>query len=228
MGSEMCIRDRSQDAWDAAAAQLELDGNTATFTETLEAQRQKLYDAAIQMGASDEEAAQLRDTLLGMPDAKTIQVLAETSAAQSKVSALWNSLNDLAGRTWNIPVATTTVGQGTVLKPDGNANGGIYENGVKSFAAGGVEPGIYPYTNGGIQKFAEEYDEAFISMDPRRRDRSYGVWMEAGDRFGFQQQQAQAQQRPINVNQKIYAQPGMNESQVATKSAAGINRALRG
>ena len=93
----------SQDAWDAAAAQLELDGNTATFTETLEAQRQKLYDAAIQMGASDEEAAQLRDTLLGMPDAKTIQVLAETSAAQSKVSALWNSLNDLAGRTWNIP-----------------------------------------------------------------------------------------------------------------------------
>ena len=65
-------------------------------------------------------------------------------------------------------------------------------------------------------------------MDPRRRDRSYGVWMEAGDRFGFQQQQAQAQQRPINVNQKIYAQPGMNESQVATKSAAGINRALRG
>jgi len=52
--------------------------------------------------------------------------------------------------------------------------------------------------------------------------------MEAGDRFGFQQQQAQAQQRPINVNQKIYAQPGMNESQVATKSAAGINRALRG
>ena len=218
----------SQDAWDAAAAQLELDGNTATFTETLEAQRQKLYDAAIQMGASDEEAAQLRDTLLGMPDAKTIQVLAETSAAQSKVSALWNSLNDLAGRTWNIPVATTTVGQGTVLKPDGNANGGIYENGVKSFAAGGVEPGIYPYTNGGIQKFAEEYDEAFISMDPRRRDRSYGVWMEAGDRFGFQQQQAQAQQRPINVNQKIYAQPGMNESQVATKSAAGINRALRG
>ena len=37
----------SQDAWDAAAAQLELDGNTATFTETLEAQRQKLYDAAI-------------------------------------------------------------------------------------------------------------------------------------------------------------------------------------
>lgn len=218
----------SQDAWDAAAAQLELDGNTATFTETLEAQRQKLYDAAIQMGASEEEAARLRDTLLAMPPERTIQVIAETSAAQSKLNSLWGSLNDLAGRTWDIPVATTTVGVGTVLKPDGNANGGIYQNGVKSFAGGGVEPGIYPYTAGGIHKFAEEYDEAYLSMDPRRRDRSYGVWMEAGDRFGFQQPQSQAPQRPINVNQKIYAQPGMNESQVATKSAAGINRALRG
>ncbi|CAN7153744.1 phage tail tape measure protein [Microbacterium foliorum] len=113
----------SQDAWDAAAAQLELDGDTAAFTATLEAQRQKLYDAAIQMGASEDEAAILRDTLLSMPDAKTIQVLAETSQAQSKIGALWDSLNSLAGSTWNIPVATEVVGQGTVLLP-GHASGG--------------------------------------------------------------------------------------------------------
>ncbi|WP_194763970.1 phage tail tape measure protein [Microbacterium sp. UFMG61] len=114
----------SEDAWDAAAAQLALDGDTANFTATLEAQRQKLYEAAIQMGASEEEAAILRDTLLAMPPERTIQVIAETSTAQSKVSALWGSLNDLVGRTWNIPVATSTVGVGTVLKPDGYATGG--------------------------------------------------------------------------------------------------------
>ncbi|WP_344013861.1 hypothetical protein, partial [Microbacterium natoriense] len=75
----------SEDAWNAAAAQLQLDGDTANFTATLEQQRQKLYDAAIAMGASEGEAATLRDTLLGMPDDKTIQVLADTASAQSDV-----------------------------------------------------------------------------------------------------------------------------------------------
>lgn len=216
----------SQQAWDAASAQLELDGDTAAFTETLEEQRQKLFDAAIQMGASEEEAATLRDTLLAMPDAKTIRVLADTAQAHASVDGLLGRLNEAVRTHFNIPVST--VGVGTVLKPDGNANGGIYQDGAKAFAGGGVEPGIYPYTPGGIHKFAEEYDEAYLSMDPRRRDRSYGVWVEAGDRFGFQQPQAQLQQRPIEVNQKIYAQPGMNESHLARKSAAGINEALRG
>lgn len=193
----------SEDAWDAASAQLELDGDTAAFTATLEAQRQKLYEAAIQMGASEEEAATLRDTLLGMPDAKTIQVLAETSAAQSKVNGLWDSLNDLAGRTWNIPVSTTVVGEGTVLKPDGNANGGFYSGGVKAFAGGGFEPGIYPYAQGGIHKFAEEYDEAYISLDPARKGRSEAVWVRTGQELGMfgqgQSAQTPAALPPINV-----------------------------
>lgn len=66
-----------------------------------------------------------------------------------------------------------------------NAAGGYYSNGVKSFAAGGFEPGIYPYTPGGIHKFAEEDDEAYISMDPARRRASERVWVQAGQRMGF-------------------------------------------
>lgn len=179
----------SQSAWDAATAQLALDGDTAAFTSTLEAQRQKLYDAAIQMGASEEEAATLRDTLLGMPDAKTIQVLAETSPAQTQLDYFISQNN---GRVVRVKIAadggSLQVG-GVTVTP--NAAGGIYSNGVKAFAAGGFEPGIYPYTPGGIHKLAEEYDEAYLSLDPRRRDRSYGVWQEVGDRFGFSQPRSQ-------------------------------------
>lgn len=137
----------SQNAWDAATAQLELDGDTAAFTATLEEQRQKLYDAAIQMGASETEAANLRDTLLAMPDAKTIHVIADTSWAETKIGALWNSLNNLAGTTWNIPVKTTVDGAGTVLAPgfgsaEGNvvtyhANGSVTENHVAQIARAG-------------------------------------------------------------------------------------------
>lgn len=137
----------AQNAWDAATAQLELDGDTAAFTATLEEQRQKLYDAAIQMGASETEAANLRDTLLAMPDAKTIQVYVETAWAETKIGALWNSLNNLAGTTWNIPVKTTVDGAGTVLAPgfgsaNGNvvtyhANGSVTENHVAQIARAG-------------------------------------------------------------------------------------------
>lgn len=179
----------SQNAWDAAAAQLELDGDTAAFTTTLEAQRQKLYDAAIAMGASETEAAYLRDTLLAMPDSKTIQVLAETSWAQSKIGALWNSLNDLAGRTWNIPVQTTVVGQGTVLKP-GSQAGDMFNHSVTGFATGGFPSGIYAGTSGSIHKFAEPWLpwETYISGDPGRRERNVGIWEETGRKLGVWQQ----------------------------------------
>lgn len=173
----------SQGAWDAAAAQLALDGDTAAFSATLEQQRQRLYDAAIQMGASEGEAANLRDTLLGMPDDKTIRVLAETAQAQSKILDLINSFNALPTFK-NITVKTTVDGAGTVLR-DGFAAGGYLHNGVKAFAGGGFEPGIYNYAAGGIHKFAEEYDEAYISMDPARRTRSEAVWVRTGQELGM-------------------------------------------
>lgn len=196
--NKQMLVDLSQSAWDAATAQLALDGDTAAFTSTLESQRQKLYEAAIQMGASEAEAATLRDTLLAMPDAKTIQVLAETSGAQSQLDYFITQNN---GRVVRVKIAadggSLQVG-GVTVTP--NAAGGIYANGVKAFAGGGFEPGIYPYTPGGIHKFAEEYEEAYLSLDPRRRDQSHGVWQEVGDRFGFQQPQAVPQPMTVTAN----------------------------
>lgn len=186
----------AKDAWDAASAQLELDGNTQAFTSTLESSRQKLYDSALAMGATEAEAAALRDSILSIPPQKAIDIIANTAFAQNQIDSY---ISKNTGREIIVKIGTSRVAQG----PGGSggitqAEGGIVSKGVKAFADGGVAPGIYPYTPGGMIKWAEEYDEAFISMNPSRRERSHGVWQEVGNRFGFQQQSQS--QGPVQVS----------------------------
>lgn len=187
----------SQDAWDAAAAQLQLDGDTAAFTSTLEAQRQKLYDAAKAMGASDEEAGYLRDTLLAMPPDRTIRVLADTSSANANLNSLLGRLNEAVRTHFNIPVST--VGVGTVLKPPGSAAGDFFSHSPTGFAAGGFPSGIYAGTAGSIHKFAEPWLpwESYISGDPGRRDRNVGIWEKTGEKLGVWQQGGLAAPAPV-------------------------------
>lgn len=187
----------SQDAWDAAAAQLQLDGDTAAFTSTLEAQRQKLYDAAKAMGASDEEAGYLRDTLLAMPPDRTIRVLADTSSANANLNSLLGRLNEAVRTHFNIPVST--VGVGTVLKPPGSAAGDFFSHSPTGFAAGGFPSGIYSGTAGSIHKFAEPWLpwESYISGDPGRRDRNVGIWEKTGEKLGVWQQGGLAAPAPV-------------------------------
>lgn len=185
----------ASDSQAAAAAQFELDGSTEAYTARMREGREALINSAMQMGATRDEAVALADKVYAIPTERQIKVLADTSQAHASLNGILGRLNEAVRTHFNIPVST--VGVGTVLKPAGNAEGGIYSGGVKAFAGGGVEPGIYPYTSGGLHKFAEEYDEAYISMDPKRRARSYGVWVEAGDRFGFQQPQQPA---PVQVS----------------------------
>lgn len=178
----------SEDAWNAAAAQLQLDGDTAAFTATLEAQRQKLFDAAKGFAASDEEAGHLRDTLLAYPPDRTIKVLADTSSANANLNSLLGRLNEAVRTHFNIPVST--VGVGTVLKPPGSAAGDFFSHSPTGFAAGGFPSGIYSGTAGSIHKFAEPWLpwESYISGDPGRRDRNVGIWEKTGEKLGVWQQ----------------------------------------
>jgi TP901 family phage tail tape measure protein len=68
-----------------------------------------------------------------------------------------------------------------------NAAGGLYSGGVKEFAAGGFASGMYPYTPGGIHKFAEAGDEAFISFLPQYAARNKAIVAESGQRLGMWQ-----------------------------------------
>lgn len=191
-------------AQDAAAAQFEQDKATMSskdasdkYYSTLQSQRQAFIDSAVAAGYNATEVQALADRVFALPTEKQMKVVAETDTAAEKLRVLKEKLDAIPNNTYKrVTLESFTVGTKDVSIP-GNANGGLYENGVKAFAGGGVEPGIYPYTAGGIHKFAEEFSEAYISMDPRRRERSYGVWQEVGDRFGFQQQAASA---PVQVS----------------------------
>lgn len=172
------------DSQSAAAAQFALDGSTKGYITRMGQGRQALIDSATAMGYTQAEAKELADKIYAIPSEKDIKIIANTAQAKSRILDLVNSFNRLPAFK-NITVQTTQVGVGTVLKPDGNANGGFYSNGVKTFAGGGFEPGIYPYAQGGIHKFAEEYDEAYISLDPARRSRSEAVWVKTGQEMGM-------------------------------------------
>lgn len=152
--------------------------------------------AVVQQGISDL-AAQVK----GMPQPETLKFSADTSSVQSKLNTLWSQLNDLAGRTWNIPVATTVVGQGTVLKPPGSQAGDFFNHSVSGFAAGGFPSGIYAGTAGSIHKFAEPWLpwETYISGDPGRRKRNIGIWEQTGEKLGVWQQASSSAAPAVQV-----------------------------
>lgn len=183
-------------AQDAAAAQFEQDKATMSSKEaadkyaaTLAAQRQAFIDSAVAAGFNKDEVVKLADKVFALPPEKAIKILADTGSATWAIDNLINSYN---GRVIRLRAAIDRgaanqelagiVGVGMLP----HAAGALYgPGGVKEFAGGGFEPGIYPYTPGGIHKFAEEYGEAYISMDPRRRERSKGVLVETAQQFGM-------------------------------------------
>lgn len=134
--NKQMLVDLAKDAWDAAQAQLELDGNTQNFVSSLEVSRQRLYDAAIQMGATEEEAIALRDSILGIPDTKTINMIAETAAAQRRID---DFITTNTGRTVSIYANTIGFSDATGYRQPGlpNARGNI----VEFMAQGGVRGG---------------------------------------------------------------------------------------
>ena len=134
---------------------------------------------------------------LNLPENKQTKYEVEKAEAEQKLAELKASLANMPTYK-KITLETFVVGNRTVSAPgaDVNANGGIYHNKVKAFANSGFEPGIYPYKPGGIHKFAEEYSEAYISGDPRRRARSEQVWVRAGQEFGF----SAPQQAPVDIS----------------------------
>lgn len=207
--NEKMLSDVAAAAQNAADKQFAVDSSTMSakdatdkYAATLAAQKQAFIDSAVAAGFNADEVKALADRVFQMPDEKRLKVIAETAAAQNSIDQ-FVQLND--GRRVKVFVdaeggQSFRVGSTTV---SANANGGIYSGGVKAFADSGFVPGIYPYVPGGIHKFAEQYAEAYISMDPARRARSEAVWVETGRRFGMlppQSAQSTSGQSVTNVD----------------------------
>lgn len=135
---------QAQDAREYAQSQLEAGGSTEEFVAQLEASRQKLYDNAIQMGATEDEAALLRDTILEMPTEREIKMIVDTATAQGQIESY---ISKNTGREIILKIGTSQVAQGPggsggITQADGgivtyHANGSVSENHVAQIARAG-------------------------------------------------------------------------------------------
>lgn len=202
------LRDSLRDVETAHRDSAEAIINNGGTLADAQAEWQKGRDAVIEMIAAktgDREeairwadqqmgsAAQVKGSIdevyrawLNLPENKQTKYEVEKAQAEAALDALKAKLSNMPTYK-RITLEAFRVGNFDVSIPgsENNAAGGYYSGGVKKFASGGYEPGIYGYQRGGIHKFAEEYDEAYISMDPARRQQSERVFVQAGLRMGF-------------------------------------------
>ncbi len=173
------IRDKTKDY---AEAQYALDGDTQGYISRIEEGRQALYDSAIQMGATEEEAASLRDTILAMPTEADIAVLVDTQQAKKDLDGF---VAGFAGR--QIPMYVTTLTDQSGTRPinkgmfaDGavvsyHANGSVSENHVAQIArAGEWRVWAEPETGG----------ESYIPHAESKRSRAHAIMQETASILG--------------------------------------------
>lgn len=208
------MREVEQSHLDSATAIINNGGTLAAATEEWEKGRQKVIDMRVakgediatatawadqNLGSASEVTGALGDVYqawLNLPENRETKYRVEAEQAEQKLAEVKARLDAIPGYK-RITLESFSVGKFDVTP---NAAGGYYEGGVKAFAGGGFEPGIYPYTPGGIHKFAEEAPEGYVSMDPARRGKSEGVWQTIGDRMGFTQSRQQSSAAPVEVS----------------------------
>ena len=110
----------------AAAAQFELDGNTANYRTTLEAGHQAVYDRAIALGANADEANRIADEISKIPSEKEWEMIAITADANAKVTAFKALLASVPANQRTLIGVTSTFSSNaeSLLKPPGAATGG--------------------------------------------------------------------------------------------------------
>ncbi|WP_336652355.1 MULTISPECIES: tape measure protein [unclassified Leucobacter] len=136
------LADYAADVEKNAKAQFDLEAKTlgasaaaANFEARLAAGRQQIYDTALALTGSADEAQKLTDKILGMPDQKDIDVLLKGAA---EVEA---ALNTLARRRETEIGVRYTGGSGTMTRANGGTIG-YAVGGTIGLAAGGVVPGV--------------------------------------------------------------------------------------
>ncbi len=186
------LADLAGSAQEAALKQFEVDKSTMSakdaadkYLGTLAAQRQAFIDSAVEAGFNAQQVQALADRVFALPDAKEVQVIAETADAQWSIDN-FIELNN-GKRLWLYAGVD-------IEDPAGRfENGGIPT--YRAFASGGIRSNLQSgFYSGEVHKFAEKSLpwEAYISPKPDQRERNYGVWMEVGSRLGFSQGADQA------------------------------------
>lgn len=227
------VREVEQSHRDSAQAILENGGTLADATTEWQLGRDAVINMLVAKGMDTAAATTWADAQLGsassvkggidavyqawlnLPENKETKYTVEAAAAQEKLAALKASIEGIPAYK-SITLETITLsGSNRVIDSGANYRGGMYANGVKHFAAGGIQSDIYAGVMGGIQNgnaiFAEKDMgvpwETYISGRAQDRDRNIGIWQQTGQMLGVGQQQSSGSSSgsstPVVVNQNI-------------------------
>lgn len=242
--------DLAKRSQDAAKAQFDLDHNTDTYRANLEAGRQTLIDQITALTGNRDAASQLADQIYRIPDQKAIDILANTSAAARTIDDFVKEYGTLRGTIEYRAQLPDLNGAG--VSGNGrmgtNANGGIWTAGpagmVRAFANGGfAERHVAQIARAGTMRVWAEPEtggEAYIPLAESKRPRSTAILQDVATQFGYQLVPVAAQSfaegstpgrrraaAGMTIIQNIYPSEGMNEQDIADKSAAALARRLK-
>lgn len=209
-GNNAGIRGNTQAALDNRSALSQLAGawnnqsaavrnNVGRYREA----RAAFVNTAVQMGVNRQRAEELAREYLRMPKKVETRVIARDEASD-RLSMIRNAIDQIRDKTVTVTTNHVTnyriTRSGTVAETRGygpdldNANGGLYENGVRKFADGGWgSNGQYYHRvpqiiRGGANVLWGEQEtgwEAYISGKPSMRHRNVSILEEAARRFGY-------------------------------------------
>lgn len=162
-------------AWDAAEAQLKLDGNTINFQKTLEASREELIQRAMDFGYTRDQAVDLANKILAIPSEKEIKLLADTTTASNSIDGFLRKYN---GYTLSFG-ARITLPDGSKINPGMvYADGGYHGSSTVKHFAGGGENRIAQFAAGGDYRVWAEPEtggEWYLPDSPAKRTRSLQI-----------------------------------------------------
>lgn len=174
-----------------AASVLEQTGSQEQASAAMQAGRDALLGMLAQYGITGDAAIAYVDDLGLIPDQVVTTVDLYTDGALTQLDEF---VTLASGRIIHVPMVLTLQGRENYIQQQQmldyftpqNFAGGLYESGVKAFAAGGFGSGIYSDRKGPLYKFAEPGVgwEAFISGAPAYRQQNIGYAYEALDRLG--------------------------------------------
>lgn len=128
----------------AAQAQLDLTGDSEAYAAALSATHQAVYDRAIALGATADEAQRLADKVAAIPTDTEIRIIADTAAAQRKLDLLNSALSQIKSGAKQQGTFSISGGiGGGIGSADGNrlefyAGGGRHENHMAQIARTGT------------------------------------------------------------------------------------------
>lgn len=232
-GNASMLSSLAADAIAAADAQFQVDQTTMSaddaaqkYAGTLAAQRQAFIDSAIQAGFNADEVQRLADRVFAVPDAKTVQIIADTARANAAMDELVRTYD---GREIRLQLSTNQVVVGDRVfggLRDGRAAGGMIPG-----APSNVDNVLVPLATGEFVVRASQ-----VAIPENRRALEYinsGGRMRGYAAGGFVQptyatsRSYSTSSSTVTIAPVIYAAPGMDENAIVDKAVRRVQEVLR-